>query len=99
VRTYFEESGLWRPLREGEKGTLVATDGLRQKMIEWAKLSGDTELVKQLERGSRVLSAMLQKQRASGFVSSAILVSGALWQPAGKVQVRAWTVPYKFIAI
>jgi phage/plasmid-associated DNA primase len=99
VRTYFEESGLWRPLREGEEGTLVATDGLRQKMIEWAKLSGDTELVKQLERGPRVLSAMLQKQRASGFVSSGAMVSGALWQPAGKVQVRAWTVPYKFIAI
>jgi hypothetical protein len=46
-----------------------------------------------------VLSAMLQKQRASGFVSSGAMVSGALWQPAGKVQVRAWTVPYKFIAI
>jgi hypothetical protein len=102
VKMFFEECGLFRPVGivdetgEIEAGIVVATNGLRQKMIEWARVM-DPEFCEELERGPRVLAKMLQKQRVLGYepVNNA---SGALWQ--GDVrQCRAWRVPYIFTGV
>jgi hypothetical protein len=96
IKAYFEQSGLWRRLREDEKPCLVATNGLRQKMLEWARVSGDNEFAADLERDPRVLGKMLQAQRAAGFVAINN-ATGALWQGPTR-QCRAWQVPYAFDA-
>jgi hypothetical protein len=111
VRQYFESSGFWRPVRDGSVaesaadkadartgscGTIVRTEGLRQRMTEWARTAGEHEFAAQLERGTRVLSAMLQKQ-PRGFTPMKN-IGDALWQGPDR-QCRAWQVPYVFIAV
>jgi phage/plasmid-associated DNA primase len=104
IKQFFEECGLFRPVgivEDGgvahvEAGAVIATNGLRQKMIEWARVA-DPEFAADLERGPRVLGQMLRKQRILGYeaINNA---SGALWQSEGR-QCRAWRVPYVFIAV
>jgi hypothetical protein len=79
-----------------EKGAIIATNGLRQKMIEWAKVV-DPEFAELLERGPRVLGQMLRKQRIIGY-EAVHNASGALWSSGAK-QDRAWKVPYVFVGV